>query len=90
MKKQSPENSLSSPQLVTFDAIMPATMAVRAEESGGEEGFDRSDNLARAQCFGRRIHFFGAIFAILGRIAAQTRNDFTDSEQGIFEKELGI
>jgi hypothetical protein len=34
MKKQSPENSLSSPQLVTFDAIMPATMAVRAEESG--------------------------------------------------------
>ncbi|HEY6382375.1 MAG TPA: hypothetical protein VIY07_11300 [Pseudolabrys sp.] len=34
MKKQSPENSINSPQLITFDAIMPSTMAVRAEESG--------------------------------------------------------
>jgi hypothetical protein len=34
MKKQPSENSVSSPQLITFDAIMPATMAVRAEESG--------------------------------------------------------
>lgn len=34
MKKQSPENSVNPPQLITFDAIMPSTMAVRAEESG--------------------------------------------------------
>jgi|GEM_PF-3260090 hypothetical protein len=34
MKKQSPENSVNPPQLITFDAIMPSTMAVRVEESG--------------------------------------------------------
>jgi hypothetical protein len=32
--KQLPENPLDSPQLITFEAIMPATRAVRAEESG--------------------------------------------------------
>jgi hypothetical protein len=38
MKKQSNEDLAASPQIVTFDAIMPPAMAVRAEASGVRAG----------------------------------------------------
>jgi len=34
MKKKAPADEVSAPQVVTFDAILPASMAVRAEQSG--------------------------------------------------------
>jgi formate transporter len=34
MKKKPPADEVSAPQVVTFDAILPASMAVRAEQSG--------------------------------------------------------
>jgi len=34
MKKKPPADEVSGPQVVTFDAILPASMAVRAEQSG--------------------------------------------------------
>jgi formate/nitrite transporter len=63
MKKQLPENPLDSPQLVTFDAIMPATMAVRAEESGVKRAsIDLATLIALSVMAGAFISF-GAIFA---------------------------
>jgi formate transporter len=63
MKKQSPENSLSSPQLVTFDAIMPATMALRAEESGVKRASTDPTTLLVLSVLAGAFISFGAIFA---------------------------
>ena len=63
MKKQSPENSLSSPQLITFDAIMPATMALRAEESGVKRASTDPTTLLVLSVLAGAFISFGAIFA---------------------------
>ena len=63
MKKQLPENPLDSPQLVTFDAIMPATMAVRAEESGVKRASIDLTTLIVLSVMAGAFISFGAIFA---------------------------
>ena len=63
MKKQPPENSTSPPQLVTFDAIMPATMAVRAEESGIKRASTDPTTLFALSVLAGAFISFGAIFA---------------------------
>lgn len=63
MKKQPPENSASPPQLVTFDAIMPATMAVRAEESGVKRASIDPITLFALSILAGAFISFGAIFA---------------------------
>lgn len=63
MKRQSPESSLGSPQLVTFDAIMPATMAVRAEESGVKRASTDPITLLVLSVLAGAFISFGAIFA---------------------------
>ena len=63
MKKQAREDSVISPQVVTFDAIMPAAMAVRAEASGVmRASIDPTTLLALSVLAGAFISF-GAIFA---------------------------
>ena len=63
MTKQRSENPISSPQLVTFDAIMPATMAARAEESGvTRTSIDPTTMFVLSVLAGAFISF-GAIFA---------------------------
>src|SRR5262245_58107732 len=63
MKKQAPENSASPPQLVTFDAIMPATMAMRAEESGIKRASTDPTTLFVLSVLAGAFISFGAIFA---------------------------
>ena len=63
MKKQLPENPLDPPQLVTFDAIMPATMAVRAEESGVKRASTDLTTLIVLSVMAGAFISFGAIFA---------------------------
>ena len=63
MKKQPPENSVNSPQLITFDAIMPATMAVRAEESGVKRASTDPITLFALSILAGAFISFGAIFA---------------------------
>jgi formate/nitrite transporter FocA (FNT family) len=63
MKKLAPENSASPPQLVTFDAIMPATMAVRAEESGIKRASTDPTTLFVLSVLAGAFISFGAIFA---------------------------
>jgi formate transporter len=63
MKKQSDEDSATSPQIVTFDAIMPPAMAVRAEASGVKRAsLDVTTLLALSVLAGAFVAF-GAIFA---------------------------
>jgi formate/nitrite transporter len=63
MKKQLPENPLDPPQLVTVDAIMPATMAVRAEESGVKRASTDLTTLIVLSVMAGAFISFGAIFA---------------------------
>src|SRR5262249_49894651 len=63
MKKQPPENSASPPQLVSFDAIMPAAMAVRAEESGIKRASTDATTLFVLSVLAGAFISFGAIFA---------------------------
>jgi len=63
MKKQSPENSVNPPQLITFDAIMPSTMAVRAEESGVKRATTDPITLFALSILAGAFISFGAIFA---------------------------
>ena len=63
MKKQPPENSVNSPQLITFDAIMPATMAMRAEESGVKRASTDPITLFALSILAGAFISFGAIFA---------------------------
>jgi len=63
MKKQSENDSTSSPQTVTFDAIMPPAMAVRAEASGvNRASIDLATLLVLSVVAGAFVSF-GAIFA---------------------------
>jgi len=63
MKKQSHENSVTSPQVVTFDAIMPPAMAVRAEASGVKRAsIDLATLLVLSVLAGAFVSF-GAVFA---------------------------
>ena len=59
MNDSSPEPAeLLSPQVVTFDAIMPAAMAVRAEETGVQKASNDPVDLPGAERLGGRLHFF--------------------------------
>lgn len=63
MKKQSADDSTASPQTVTFDAIMPPAMAVRAEASGVKRAsIDLTTLLVLSVVAGAFVSF-GAIFA---------------------------
>jgi formate/nitrite transporter len=55
--------TVRSPQLVTFDAIMPATMAARAEESGVKRVATDPLTLLVLSIMGGAFIAFGAIFA---------------------------
>jgi len=63
MKKQPPPNELTAPQTVTFDAIMPATMALRAEESGVKRASTDTVTLLLLSVLAGAFISFGAIFA---------------------------
>src|SRR5690242_10888804 len=63
MSKQRSENPASSPQLVTFDAIMPATMALRAEESGVNRTSTDPTTMFVLSVLAGAFVSFGAIFA---------------------------
>jgi formate transporter len=52
-----------SPQLVTFDAIMPAAMAVRAEESGVKRASTDALTVLVLSVLGGAFISFGAVFA---------------------------
>ena len=63
MKHKPPPDEGVAPQVVTFDAIMPASMAVRAEQSGVKRAnTDPVTVLALSVLAGAFISF-GAIFA---------------------------
>jgi formate/nitrite transporter len=63
MKKQAHEDSVTSPQVVTFDAIMPAAMAVRAEASGVMRASTDPITLLALSVLAGAFISFGAIFA---------------------------
>jgi len=63
MKKQPADDSTGSPQIATFDAIMPPAMAVRAEASGVKRAsIDLTTLLVLSVVAGAFVSF-GAIFA---------------------------
>src|SRR5215831_1706005 len=53
----------ASPQTVTFDAVLPATMAVRAEESGVKRAATDPLTLLVLSVLAGAFISFGAIFA---------------------------
>src|SRR5262252_974707 len=53
----------ASPQLVTFDAVLPATMAMRAEESGVKRAATDPLTLLVLSVLAGAFISFGAIFA---------------------------
>jgi len=63
MKKQASENELAAPQTVTFDAIMPSAMAVRAEQSGVKRASTDPMTLLVLSVVAGAFISFGAIFA---------------------------
>ena len=63
MKNQLREDSVSSPQTVTFDAIMPPAMAVRAEASGVKRASTDPITLLALSVLAGAFISFGAIFA---------------------------
>ena len=64
MNIQTPDSQPpQSPQLVMFDAIMPAAMAVRAEESGIKRASTDAPTLLVLGVLGGAFISFGAIFA---------------------------
>jgi formate transporter len=63
MTKESAEDSTASPQTVTFDAIMPPTMAVRAEASGVKRASISLTTLLVLSVVAGAFVSFGAIFA---------------------------
>jgi formate transporter len=64
MDRRPPEPSAAkSPQLVTFDAILPATMAVRAEESGVRRISTDPLTLLVLSVLAGAFIAFGAVFA---------------------------
>jgi formate transporter len=74
------------PQLVTFDAIMPATMAVRAEESGVKRASMEPLTLLVLSVLAGAFIAFGAIFATTvsaGSIAITTADGVTTLSAGL-------
>lgn len=64
MEKGQPETGTSqSPQVVTFDAILPATMAARAEESGVKRTSTDLATLLVLSVLAGAFIAFGAVFA---------------------------
>jgi formate transporter len=63
MKKQSADDSTALPQTVTFDAIMPPAMAVRAEASGVKRASIDFTTLLVLSVVAGAFVSFGAIFA---------------------------
>jgi formate transporter len=63
MKTRSSANLGSAPQVVTFDAIMPSTMAARAEESGIKRASTDPLTLLVLSILAGAFISFGAIFA---------------------------
>jgi formate/nitrite transporter len=63
MTKQSANDSTASPQTVTFDAIMPPAMAVRAEASGVKRASIGLTTLLVLSVVAGAFVSFGAIFA---------------------------
>ena len=63
MKPRSSESPALSPQTVTFDVIMPAAMARRAEESGVKRASTSPLTLLVLSVLGGAFVSFGAIFA---------------------------
>ena len=70
----------SLPQVVTFDAIMPAAMAVRAEESGVKRASTDPLTILVLSVLGGAFVAFGAIFAttVTAGSVAITAPDGTD------------
>ena len=63
MKRRSSANPDNTPQVVTFDAIMPTMMAVRAEESGVKRASTDPLTLLVLSVMAGAFVSFGAIFA---------------------------
>jgi formate transporter len=63
MQEQSSRNQVTPPQTVTFDAIMPAMMALRAEESGVRRASTDPLTLLVLGVLAGAFISFGAIFA---------------------------
>jgi formate transporter len=63
MTRPPPANDRNTPQTITFDAIMPTTMAVRAEESGVRRASTDPLNLLVLSVLVGAFISFGAIFA---------------------------
>jgi formate transporter len=58
-----PETSQVSPQIVTFDAIIPAAMAIRAEEAGVKRASTGIQTILVLSVLGGAFVSFGAMFA---------------------------
>ena len=63
MKRKTPPNDGAAPQLVTFDAILPASMAVRAEASGVKRANTDPLTVLVLSVLAGAFISFGAIFA---------------------------
>ena len=63
MRNKSSRNEAAPPQTVTFDAIMPAAMALRAEESGVKRASTDPVTLLVLSVLAGAFISFGAIFA---------------------------
>jgi formate transporter len=63
MRNKSFRNEVTPPQTVTFDAIMPAAMALRAEESGVKRASTDPVTLLLLSVLAGAFISFGAIFA---------------------------
>jgi formate transporter len=63
MRNKSSRNEVAPPQTVTFDAIMPAAMALRAEESGVKRASTDPVTLLLLSVLAGAFISFGAIFA---------------------------
>jgi formate transporter len=63
MRNKSSRNEVTPPQTVTFDAIMPAAMALRAEESGVKRASTDPVTLLLLSVLAGAFISFGAIFA---------------------------
>ena len=63
MKNKPPADEVAGPQVVTFDAIMPASMAVRAEQSGIKRATTDPLIVLVLSVLAGAFISFGAIFA---------------------------
>jgi len=63
MKQKPPPDEGVAPQVITFDAIMPASMAVRAEQSGVKRANTDPVTVLVLSVLAGAFISFGAIFA---------------------------